>query len=302
MKKILITGASGFIGRGILENLIENKEHIIYAVTTDKVKLLQYENSANIVEVNLLDEEAVKLLIESVKPDILLHLAWKLEGNDGFQNSSDNITWLKASLSLIEEAVKNNVKRIIFAGSSSEYNYAQEPLKESDNMTCLNLYGKCKKAVTDICNDYCKVHGVQFVTARFFSVYGRYDNRASRAIPEAIKSFSLNKPFNCKSPYNKWDYIYIDDAANAVIKLIDSNYTGIVNIASGKAVTMKEIFELIAKLMHKEELLFLDETNKKSLCLTADNNILTTELNYKCKIDLAEGISRTMDWFLENKL
>ena len=301
MKKVLITGASGFIGRGILENLIENKEYVIYAVTTDKFKLLQYKNSVNIVESDLLDDEAAKVLIESVKPDILLHLAWKLEGNDGFQNSSANITWLKASLSLIEEAVKNNVKRIIFAGSSSEYNYSEESLKESDNMTCLNLYGKCKKAVTDICNDYCRAHGVQFVTARFFSVYGRYDNRDSRAIPEAIRSFSLNKPFNCRSPYNKWDYIYIDDAANAIITLINSDYIGIVNIASGKGVTMKEIFELIAGLMHKEDLLSFDDTNQKSLCLTADNSILTNELNYKCKVDLTEGISKTIDWFLENK-
>lgn len=300
MKKILITGASGFIGRGILEKLIEKNVYIIYAVTTDKARLLQYEDKLNIVTINLLYEEEIKRLIKKVKPDILLHLAWKLEGNDGFQNSSDNIIWLKASLSLVEEAVKNKVNRIIFAGSSSEYNYSQVPLKESDNMTCLNLYGKCKKAVTDICNDYCKAYGVQFVTARFFSVYGRYDNRVSRAIPEAIKRFNLNKPFNCKSPYNKWDYIYIDDAANSVIKLIESDYTGIVNIASGKVVTMKEIFSLIAKLMQKEELLSIDESNKESLCLIADNSILTNEINYKCKVDFYEGISRTIEWFLKD--
>ena len=59
--------------------------------------------------------------------------------------------------------------------------------------------------------------------------------------------------------------------------------------------------ELIAGLMHKEDLLSFDDTNQKSLCLTADNSILTNELNYKCKVDLTEGISKTIDWFLENK-
>lgn len=94
---------------------------------------------------NLLDNNNIKNLIEKIKPDFIIHIAWKLEGNDSFQTSSENMEWLRVSIFLIEQSVKNNLKKVVFAGNSSEYDFSERPLIESDDMKCVNLYGKYDK-------------------------------------------------------------------------------------------------------------------------------------------------------------
>lgn len=88
---------------------------------------------------NLLDNNNIKNLIEKIKPDFIIHIAWKLEGNDSFQTSSENMEWLRVSIFLIEQSVKNNLKKVVFAGNSSEYDFSERPLIESDDMKCVNL-------------------------------------------------------------------------------------------------------------------------------------------------------------------
>lgn len=296
MQKVLVTGASGFIGSGLIESLVEKNKYSIYGTTTHRRNLEQYSHVINIEEVNLLNNNDIKNLIEKIKPDFIIHLAWKLEGNDSFQTSSENMEWLRASIFLIEQAVENNVKKFVFAGSSSEYNFSERPLIESDDMKCINLYGRCKKAVTDVCIDYCVNKNTDFVSARIFSVYGKYDNRTSRAIPEAIKKLCRNEKFYCNSPENKWDYIYISDAVNAIIKIMESDYKGIVNIGSGKVVTMREVFNIIGELMSKEDLIEFN-SKFKEVGLVSDNKILENVIGYKCVVDIRSGLKETIKWF-----
>ncbi|MCQ2018555.1 hypothetical protein LJE40_15445 [Clostridium butyricum] len=88
-----------------------------------------------------------------------------------------------------------------------------------------------------------------------------------------MKKLGRNEKFYCNSPENKWDYIYISDAVNAIIKIMESDYKGIVNIGSGKAVTMREVFNIIGELIGKEDLLEFN-SKFKEVGFVSDNKFL----------------------------
>ena len=296
MDRLLVTGASGFIGKGVLEELQKRAEYEIYAVTTDENHLRGYEG-IHIVEADILDAKATSEIMAKIHPQKCIHLAWRLAGNNDFMQSDSNLEWLKASIHLLQQFVKQGGKRMIFAGSSSEYGFFDEPLKENKYMECLNLYGYCKRTFTEIGGKYCNENQVSFATARFFSVYGRYDNRPGRAIPSAIRSFYDGEKIVCKSPNAYWDYIYIDDAANAVADLTASDYNGIMNIGSGKLISMKEVFTKIARQMKAEHLLSFENENEQKRMLVADNSKMLEILGERDLVKLEDGMERTIEWF-----
>lgn len=296
MEKVLITGASGFIGKGILEQIIKENKYEIYAITTSKKKLSEF-NNINIIEANLHNRQDIEQIMKSIRPNKMIHLAWKLEGNDAFQKNGSNLEWVNISINIIMEFVKYGGKRIIFAGSSSEYDFTEQKISENYLGNTINFYGSCKKSITSLASEYCEMNDVEFVTARFFSVYGKYDDREGRAIPTAIKKIINGEPITCKAPNNIWDYIYIEDAANIVIKLLESNYCGIMNIASGNEYKMKTVFETIGDILNAKELILFENENEHGVMLVADVNNMKDVLHYKCKYSLREGLEKTIEWY-----
>lgn len=296
MKKLLITGASGFIGKGILDELALQTEYEIFAVTTNREKLSLYKN-ITIIETNLLCPQQCQKLIERIQPQYMIHLAWALPGNDLFQHSSDNITWLEISLLLLKGFAEYNGQRFIFAGSSSEYNFSSTRFNESIPDEKMNLYGKCKKAFTEIAIEFCSQRNISFAAARYFSVYGKNDIREGRAIPAAIRSFLKGHKVICRSSNSIWDYIYIEDAAKATIKILESNYKGVVNVSTAIPISMKEVFETIADILECSDLLRLENLNEPGQILISDNTILKKSIGYTPQVYFKEGIIRTINWW-----
>jgi nucleoside-diphosphate-sugar epimerase len=256
------------------------------------------ESKFIICEANLMEEETVESLIQTVKPDKMIHLAWELKGGDAFQKSNTNLDWLSATLNLIKLFVKYGGKRIVFAGSSSEYGFSDTKLEETMQMVPINLYGRCKKAVSEIAYEYCLENNVAFATARYFSVYGKNDLREGRAIVSAIDNFYHKKNVECKMPHNIWDYIFVEDAAKATVELLASDYSGIMNISSGKGVEMGQVFKTIAALMDKRNLLTLCEENKKGYCLVGANEKMRSILGITELTELEVGLKNTIDWYI----
>lgn len=296
MKKLLITGASGFIGKGILNELSKHTEYDIFAVTTKKANLKKYSN-IHVIEANLLIHHECEILVEKVKPQLMIHLAWTLQGNDSFQYDQTNLEWLEVSLHLLRCFIKNGGRRFIFAGSSSEYDLALPRLSEKIVNVKINLYGKCKNAFTEIAMILCSQQKISFATARFFSVYGENDTREGRAIPMAIQAFLNKRNVICNSPNSIWDYIYIKDAAKATIKIMESTYDGIVNVSTAIPLSMREVFGTIADIMGCSELLTLDNQEMPGQILVSDNTVLRNFIQYTPQISFREGIVKTVDWW-----
>lgn len=272
MKKILLTGASGLLGKSVLKELINNYNYNIYAITTNPDKLKQYEN-INIIKCDLTNVEDRQEIFKNIKPDICIHLAWDQTKED-FRMSDSNFLWLNISFDILEQFHKNGGKHFLFAGSSSEYDGMTGTFDESADSMPSSLYGLCKKSFNEFAIDYCKKNKISFIGMRYFTIFGADDSHSFGAIPYITSNLKNNEKIVCKSPNITRDYIYVEDAAKITCKLLESDFEGIINVASGQMHTMKEVFQIIGKLFNKLELVEILENNQEISYFNADITLL----------------------------
>ena len=291
----MITGASGLLGRAVVQYLCDRREYEIVAVISGRKKVT-FPQGVIVEKVNLLDAESEDTLMKKRQPDFMIHLAWSLE-DESFLASDRNIRWLEASLRLLNLFCKYNGQRFLFAGSSSEYGTGFYGNSEEIKNIPYTLYGICKLSFEKIEEQFCQFNGMGYATARYFSIYGPGDDRPGRAIPTAIQTFLEEKPFFCSSPWNVWDYIYVEDAAEATIALLDSDYCGSINVASGQPISMKEVFSTIATTLERPELFQYNEEKRESKILTADCDKSISVLGNYQRTAFVEGIKKTIQWW-----
>lgn len=296
MRRVLITGASGFIGRAVVRRLAMEPDLSVYAVVSGRREVC-LGNSITIVKADLLCPEQVIKLISRIKPDVCVHLAWELPGNDAFQHSPSNLNWLQASLLLLQQFAEVGGNRFIFAGSSSEYGaFGMKPCSSSGGKAS-SLYGICKRAFTETAQVFSEDQRIEFACARYFSIYGEYDVRPARAIPYAIQRILGGEKIVCKSPNSVWDYLYVEDAANATVKVVQSTLTGPINIASGIPRSMSEVFQTIANLCGRPELVECCNEGKSGEILVANTDRLRHEVGFQPSFCFEEGLRRTICWW-----
>lgn len=273
MKKILITGASGLLGKAVLRQLKGKEEYEAYAVTTDAGRLKDYKYVHPVV-CNLTVEEQRETLLRTVQPDILLHLAWN-QADASFRMSPANLQWLDISMSLLYLFEQYGGKRFLFAGSSSEYDGAEGVFREDTPAPPpASLYGLSKRTFNEFACEYCRRRGIGYAGMRFFTIYGAEDEHSFGAIPSAVCKLKRNEQIVCSSPETTRDYIYVEDAAKIAVRLLGHSFTGIVNVASGKAQTMREVFQCIGEAMGKSQYVKMSENPSEGKRFEADIRLL----------------------------
>ncbi len=295
MKKLMITGAGGFLGTNLIKKLYYLKEYEIVAVISGR-REIQFPFDVRIEKADLLSEEGRKDLLNKEKPDILVHLAWGLSDKN-FLNDPVNIEWLEASKALLHLFKENGGKSFLFSGSSSEYGYECGICREMGKAEPSDLYGKSKLDFEKYANEFCNRVGIKAKFARVFPVYGPGEKHILHAIPSAIFALMNEGKFVCKGPNNAWDYIYIEDAAKAMVKLLQSEYCGTVNICSGRAVTMKNVFCEISNILNKQDAVIYENESVAGKTLVGDKTILCETLEYVEFTPFEEGIKKTVEWF-----
>jgi nucleoside-diphosphate-sugar epimerase len=295
LSKLLITGASGFIGHAVTELAALQPEWEVYAVISGR-REVRFARNVHVVQADLTDISEAASVANRVRPDILLHLAWNLEGK-AFLDSPANLLWTGVSLQLLRTFAECGGSRFVFAGSSAEYGYSLSLCSEAGPANPSDLYGESKLALSNIAGRFCRNQGIGFLNLRFFSVYGVGETHRLHAVPSAISSFLEGRRYCCRGPNNEWDYIYIDDAARACVETMKSDFTGIVNVAGGKPVTMREVFTHIADSAGRRDLLCFENLDAQGSRLIADTSVLERKIGYRSIVDIREGIDRTVAWW-----
>lgn len=291
MTRILITGASGFLGLPIVREFVKQKEYQVYAVTSG-LRAVEFPEGVIRVNVNLLDRDATKEIIESVRPEIMLHLAWDLSKPD-YPNAQSNLIWLEESLFMLRAFIASGGRYFAFSGSSAEYGRFTG-FAEGGTAVALSLYGQCKRSFHEAAMRVSQTGIVSYVNLRFFPILGRGVRKNIAAAAKAAAAFEAREKFVCKAPNNIWDFIAVDDAARAAYAVIKQGCTGVVNIGRGKPLMMGEVFKIIAKKMSCEELLVLEDTDVRSEILVADIGVLNCVVGYRCLVGLDKMLDETI--------
>ncbi len=288
--KVLITGASGFLGSVIADRLVDGG----YEVHTTSTKSLDIKGAVH-HPADMLDPAQVAGLIQSVKPTHLIHLAWETR-HDVYLESVDNLSWLAHGMTLLRAFAENGGQRLISAGTCMEYDLSYGVLREElTPASHNNLYGITKRNFFHVARRFCESRGVSYACGRILFLYGQRD-KPSRAVPYAINAFLSGKPATCNAADAFRDYMHVEDGAEGFIALLRSGLEGAVNIASGLPVSMGEIFTEIATQLDSLPALTLNQMKNGDRVIVADVERMKKSLGFSPAISLREGIRRTIQW------
>lgn len=299
MQKVLITGASGFIGKAVTALAAQKGDWDVYALSSGRKKSSSPDvclQRVHNITCNLSQLDQIDILIEQLAPDIIIHFAWSIEGCD-FHDSTENLRWLEISLHLLRVFKQHGGRRFLFAGSCLEYGYEYQVCSEHEEARPSHLYGTCKLSFTHLARDFCKYNNIEFVTCRYFAVFGPGQINLIHALPTAIDAMMHNQEFVCKGPNNFQDYIYIEDAAEATIRIVCSDYCGIVNIGSGHPISMRDVFTLLAARLETADILSFENETDPGYKVVADTSILNGKLGFLPQISFEQGLSQTVQWW-----
>jgi nucleoside-diphosphate-sugar epimerase len=288
MKKLLITGATGFIGRHCLPLLVKHGYEIHALCRTSP----QEKNGVSWHQQDLLDPLLSLDFIQEIKPTHFLHLAW--EATPGkFWASSENLSWVQASINLVKSFARCGGKRLVVAGTCAEYDWNQGVLSETKTpYSPASLYGASKRGLFLILEQFCRLQNIHLAWGHVFFPFGPGEPKA-KFIPQVIQGLLNDKDIPCSHGNQVRDFIPVQEVARAFVELLEHSATGTFNIGSGKGISLKELGYHLASKLGKPELLKFNALSAPPgdpPQLVADIQKISTEINWKPEIQLDEAL------------
>lgn len=315
--EVLVTGTAGFIGFHTAKKLLGEGNRVIGIDSMNDyydVKIKEKRNDVLLENKNytfhkedISNYEKIDDIMKKEKPEAIIHLAaqagvrYSLTNPWAYKNSNS-----LGTLNIFEGAKNNNIKRVIFASSSSVYgSNSKIPFSEEDRTDApISPYGASKKYNELLAHSYSHLDGIELAGLRFFTVYGPW-GRPDMALFKFVKNILLDKPIEV---YNKGDmgrdFTYINDIVLGITGALnkkDLKYE-IYNLGGDNPVKLMKFVELIQENIGKKAIINYKPMQPGDVKETyADISKAGREIGYKPKTNIEEGIKIFCSWFLENK-
>ncbi len=298
MSEIVIHGASSFIGKHLVKRLLANgikfriiareKSNLPHELEVIENCVYRYASSLN--EVEITDLESGSIFIE---------LSW--HGVFGSQrNEAEQITVnIPLTISSITTANRLKSKHWIGFGSQAEYGNLNKRISESENCNPTTLYGKSKLQCSQIALELTSSLALEFTWLRLFSVFGPDDNH-EWFIQYLIREMLVNTEINVTKAEQCWDYLYIDDIIDMLLKLFVHKGLGVTNLGSGSAIQLKNIIEYIRNKTNSTSQINYGAVPYRPdqvMYMEADNTKLKSALNWQPKTSIEEGLNKTIHFY-----
>lgn len=291
MSRVLLTGATGFVGRQALD-VLAHAGHEVHAVSrkrgSDRPGVIWHEA----------DLLAGSEVIFEVEPEVLLHLAWYAE-HGLFWTSTENVRWVEASLALVRAFVAVGGRRAVLAGTCAEYEWSREVYREDAALHPSSLYGASKHGLHVVASALAAQAGMSLAWGRLFFLYGPHE-APGRFVPSLVRALLAGERAPMTEGSQRRDFLHVADAGAAFAALVDSPVSGAVNVASGDGVRLRDLATLIARHTGSPELLDIGampqrEDDPSAIVAVVDR--LRGELEWQPRIALEDGVRETVAWW-----
>ncbi len=302
-ERILITGGAGFIGSTLIEKLLEEKNYEITVFddfsTGFKENLENVKNKIKVIQGNICNlQETSEALKEA---DYVFHLAaFSYVGESIKKPAEYNKNNIDGTLNVLKSAKENSVKRVIFPSSCVVYGKAQKiPIPESLPLKPNTPYGLTKQVGEFYCRFFTEVHELDTVCLRIFNAYG--PRMQSRVLSIFANLIMQNKqPYVSGDGKQSRDFVFVEDIADGLIKAMKAGEKAkgkSYNIGTGKGINLNELIEKINQVLGKKIEPEHGETATGEIdSIIADTSMSEKELGFKTKIELDEGLKKTIEW------
>jgi nucleoside-diphosphate-sugar epimerase len=299
VSRILLTGASGFIGSRAMVAMVE-AGHDVYAVSSREREQLA---GVRWLRGDLLDRDSAGELVARARPEWLMHLAWTAEPGV-YWTSPENLSWVEATLRLLRAFADVGGERAVLAGTCAEYEWGSGSgicEEESTPIRPRALYGVSKNATRTIAESFAAASGFEVCWGRIFFLYGPGEP-AARLVPAVARALLQKQSVPVSDGTQVRDFLHVDDVAGAFVALLESQVTGPVNIGSGQPITVRELIELVAAEAGSRELVRFGALAPRPgdpATLLADVRRLRETVGFTPRIPIEQGIAETVAWWRE---
>ena len=293
--RILLLGASGFIGRNCLLALSKHncQVHAVsrHAVTSKTDRIVWHK--ADLVRPVELEE-----VFAASRPTYVIHAAWDVSGQS-YWNAAANLIYASVSGQIFFQAIKYGVKRLVGIGTGCEYGLEHELCEEGiSEEKPTGSYAITKKA-TQLLLQSANSTSFSTVWVRLFFPYGRFD-KPTKLLPYIIRQLTNGEVAELSAGTQVRDLLYASDVAEGLIAVLLSDVEGVVNLASGIPITVAEIATKIGEMMGRPELIRLGVKPLHAMEAprwVASVRRLNDEVGWRPSISLKQGLAATINLF-----
>ena len=252
-KKILVTGGCGFLGSHIVDELIKEKNKVVVVDNLSSGRLQNLNKSAIFYSIDIENLSALEKIFKKYNFNYIFHIAAKINTSIETENTNDDVSnQILGSLNIINLSVKYKISKLIYGSSVAIYGHQKNlPVNENAKKDLSNSYSICKATVENYLEYFNKFYKLKFNSIRYSNIYGprQVEMGEVGVVAIFINNILKKKKINLIGKgLNSRDYIFVKDAANLTINALKNNYSGHINLGSGKNTKTIEIYRILKKI------------------------------------------------------
>jgi len=290
----LLTGATGFIGSACLNCLVRGDSDI-HAV--NRKGRGPFEGRVAWHAAELRDPDSARALIAAVRPTHLLHTAW-IATPGVYMSSPQNSAWLEAGAALVRAFGEAGGRRFVGIGTCAEYDWSASKFVEDETpLRPQSPYGRAKVAMWEAVRAGAAAHGFAAAWGRIFLPYGPAD-APERLIPSVIMALREGRTVETTDGNQARDFIFVEDAADLLRRLLLSDVHGAFNVGTGTASTVRSAITMVAESLGGLDRVKFGARPRQPgepASLVADMRKVETQLSWRAKVELRTGLAICVD-------
>lgn len=307
MKRVIITGGSGFVGANLTRRLLEDgyEVHLLVRQGYSPWRIEAMRAHLFLHEVDFLDVEALSRIVCSIKPEWIFHLA--VYGGYSWQTDLQCMVQMNiiGTINLVQACLRTGFEVFINTGTSSEYGFKTHAPSETEWLEPNSCYAVTKAAQTQFCRYTAQSRGVQIVTLRLYSVYGPYEE-PTRLMPTLILHGLEGRLPPLVSPEISHDFVYVEDVVEAYIQTAtrtNQELGAIYNVGTGVQTPLRDVVEIARRVMGiavEPKWGSMPGRQQDTNTWVADNRRIQEKISWHAQYTFEQGFRRMLAWFCDN--
>lgn len=302
--KVIVTGGAGFIGSHVVDACLEAGHEVAVVDDLSTGRLSNVNEASDLYQVDIRDEESLRLVFESVQPDAICHLAAKADVRESMEKPIEYAQVnILGSLNLLQLARTYNVKKIVYASTGGAVYGEPEylPADEDHPINPLDPYGASKHQVEHYLYIYRKHFGIDYTTLRFANVYGPRQDPLGEAGVVAIWTGQMlngDQAVIYGSGEQERDFVYVGDIARANVLALTRGSGQIINLGSGVGTSINDLFQLLKDVAdYQDGVRYGPAKAGEVFRIYITNERAKEVLGWTPTVTLKEGLEKTVAYF-----
>jgi nucleoside-diphosphate-sugar epimerase len=303
LKKVVITGISGFIGSNISEYLLSH-DFQVYGIVRKKTNIKRLEGFDSSITFFDIDDTDLKLKLAQLGEYSLIHCAWNgvnAELRNDWLIQAENISYFARILNLVEST---QIKKLIFLGSQAEYGKIDFEVHEGSPLELNNVYGISKNSCRHMLELFASEKNINWIWLRVFSLFGpREDDKW--LIPSLIQKMKKSKNVELTKGEQIYSYLYVSDFSRILHLILEKKVNnGIYNIANKNTVVLKDLIGLLKeKINSNAKLMFgaIPYRTNQSMVISASIDKIIGQIGDFTFTDISKALEETIAYYEKNQ-